>query len=134
MPGDAAVWNLARQGNIVSMAPSNAPQLLPWSNADLEALLRDLIDHGVETPKVDLKAELDTTTNDGKADLLKDISAIANTYATEYHDYGFLIYGVTRNAIAGVQTTQTDTDKLPEDLAVITQKQMDSMLEPCERV
>jgi hypothetical protein len=94
------------------MAPSNAPQLLPWSNAELEALLRDLIDHGVETPKADLKEELDTGTNDGKADLLKDIGAIANTYATEYHDYGFLIYGVTRNAITGVKTTQTDTDKL----------------------
>jgi hypothetical protein len=93
------------------MMPGNAP-LLPWSNKELEALLSDLIDHGVETPKADCKAEIDTKTNEGKADLLKDISAIANTYALEFNDYGFLIYGVAPKAITGVTTTQTDTDKL----------------------
>jgi hypothetical protein len=94
------------------MTPNAPLQLLPWSNADLEILLRDLIDHGVETPKADCKAEIDTSNNEGKADLLKDINAIANTYGSEYSDYGFLIYGVTRKEIAGVKATQTDTDQL----------------------
>jgi predicted HTH transcriptional regulator len=87
-------------------------QLLPWSNAELEIVLRDLIAHGTETPKADCKAEIETGTTDGKADLLKDITAIANTYGVEYGDYGFLIYGVARKTIIGVATTQADTDKL----------------------
>jgi len=50
------------------MTPEAPLQLLPWSNSDLEILLHDLIDHGVETPKADCKAEIDTSTNEGKAD------------------------------------------------------------------
>ncbi len=90
--------------------------LLPWSKDELEAVLRDILSHGVETAKVDAKTELDTATNEAKAELLKDISAIANTYGTEYHDHGFLIYGATRGGITGIKQTETDTDKLQSHL------------------
>jgi len=30
-------------------------QLLPWSKDELEAVLRDILSHGVETAKVDAK-------------------------------------------------------------------------------
>lgn len=74
-------------------------------------MLRDLIDHGAETPKADCKTEIDTSTSEGKADLLKDISAISNTFGAEYNDYGFLIYGATRKAITGIKSTEIDSDK-----------------------
>lgn len=86
-------------------------EILPWSNAELEKLLRDLIAHGTETAKVDFKAEIETGTPEQKAELLKDITAIANTYDEAYGDHGFMIYGVKAKTITGVAATETDTDK-----------------------
>jgi hypothetical protein len=87
-------------------------EILPWSNVELEKLLRDFIAHGAETSKVDFKSEIETKTQEQKAELLKDISAIANTYDDEnYRDYGFLIYGVKPRKIEGISKTEPDTDK-----------------------
>lgn len=86
-------------------------EILPWNSTELEKLLRDLIAHGTETAKVDFKAEIETGTPEQKAELLKDITAIANTYDESYGDHGFLIYGVKAKAITGVTATETDTDK-----------------------
>lgn len=86
-------------------------EILPWNNGELEKLLRDLIAHGTEAAKVDFKAEIETGTHEQKAELLKDITAIANTYDESYGDHGFLIYGVKAKVITGVATTETDTDK-----------------------
>ncbi len=99
------------------MSSSSLPQLLPWNDQELERILRDLIALGTELPKADFKAELEHGTWDQKAELLKDISAIANTFDDEhYEDYGFLIYGVSGKAINGVATTATDTDNLQNTL------------------
>ncbi|HVX90934.1 MAG TPA: ATP-binding protein [Candidatus Paceibacterota bacterium] len=86
-------------------------EILPWNNGELEKLLRGLIAHGTETAKVDFKAEVETGTPEQKAELLKDITAVANTYDEANGDHGFLIYGVKAKAIVGVATTETDTDK-----------------------
>lgn len=87
-------------------------EILPWTRPELEKMLRELIAHGTEAAKVDFKAEIETGTPEQKAELLKDITAIANTYDETYGDHGFLIYGVKAKAIAGVAATETDTDKL----------------------
>jgi hypothetical protein len=61
------------------MDPESTSRLLPWTNHELEALLKDLIAHGTEAAKADYKAELTLDTQDQKAEFLKDVSAIANT-------------------------------------------------------
>lgn len=86
-------------------------EILPWTNGELETLLKGLISHGTEIAKMDFKTEIETDTNEQKADLLKDIIAIANTYDTNYDDHGFIIYGVKAKAITGITQTEPDTDK-----------------------
>lgn len=87
-------------------------EILPWKNDELKALLERLIAHGTETAKVDYKAEIEAGTPEQKAELLKDITAIANTYDESYGDHGFLIYGVQGRTITGISRTETNTDKL----------------------
>ena len=86
-------------------------EILPWTNSDLETLLQGAISHGSEGAKIDFKSEIETTTNEQKADLLKDIIAMANTYDDSYEDHGFIIFGVRTKAIVGIATTESDTDK-----------------------
>ncbi len=94
------------------MSPKRRTQeILPWTNGELETLLKGLIAHGTEGAKIDFKTEIKTATNEHKADLLKDIIAIANTYDTNYEDHGFIIYGVKAKAITGITQTESDTDK-----------------------
>jgi hypothetical protein len=93
--------------------------ILPWENEELEQLLRNLIAHGTEAAKIDFKAEIETATADQKAELLKDVTAMANTYHENYADHGFLIYGVKAKAIAGIRQTEADTDKLQNHIEQI---------------
>lgn len=86
-------------------------EILPWNNGELETLLREVILHGTEVAKIDFKTEIETATNEQKADLLKDIIAIANTFDNNYEDHGFIIYGVKAKTITGITTTESDTDK-----------------------
>lgn len=87
--------------------------ILPWENSELETMLLELISHGAETSKIDFKSELELNTPEQKAELLKDITAIANTYDAEnYDDHGFIIFGVKAKVITGVTQTETNTDKL----------------------
>lgn len=78
---------------------------LPWNNDTLEQLLLNIIKIG-ETTKVDFKKTLNLETYDQKAELLKDISALANTYDENYFDYGFIILGVEQNQFIGVNFQQ----------------------------
>jgi hypothetical protein len=97
------------------MASTYSPDLqtiLPWNNSELEQLLKDLVAHGTEAAKVDFKTEIEANSPEKKADLLKDISAMGNTYDDRYHDHGFLIFGVKGKAIIGAKQTEPDTDKL----------------------
>jgi hypothetical protein len=87
-------------------------EILPWTRPELEKMLRELVAHGTEAAKVDFKMEIETGTPEQKAELLKDITAIANTYDETYGDHGFLIYGVKTKAITGIVATEADTDKL----------------------
>ncbi|USN87545.1 MAG: ATP-binding protein [Candidatus Nomurabacteria bacterium] len=103
-------------------------QLLPWTNGELEALLRELISHGSEVSKVDFKLDLETKTAEQKAELLKDITAIANTYDDHnYNDYGFLVYGVQSKTIVGVTNTETDADKLQNTIEQILKSYISPM-------
>ncbi len=71
---------------------------LPWNRANLEALLRKVIPTG-ETTKVDLKSCFDLSDVPHQAELLKDISALANTYNYYYRNHGFIIFGAGENKI-----------------------------------
>ena len=74
---------------------------LPWdSNNTLKKLLHKIINIG-ETAKVDFKQELNIDTARNKAELLKDISAIANTHDPNYYNHGFILIGVKQNKIIG---------------------------------
>ncbi len=86
-------------------------EILPWNNGELETLLKGVISHGTEVAKIDFKTEVETITNEQKANLLKDIIAIANTFDNNYEDHGFIIYGVKAKDITGITTTESDTDK-----------------------
>lgn len=86
-------------------------EILPWTNVELETLLKTLISHGTEVSKVDFKSEVEVSTPEQKAELLKDIIAIANTYDVNYEDHGFIIYGVKVKTITGITQTETNTDK-----------------------
>lgn len=86
-------------------------EILPWTNSELETLLKGIISHGTEVAKIDFKTEIETGTAEQKADLLKDIVAVANTYDDNYEDHGFIIYGVKAKAVTGITQTKTDTDK-----------------------
>jgi hypothetical protein len=86
-------------------------EILPWSSEELEDILIKLISHGSEAAKVDFKTEIIAATPEQKAELLKDIVAIVNTYDDNYNDYGFIIYGVAGKIITGATSTETNVDK-----------------------
>lgn len=94
-------------------------EILPWNNGELETLLNGVISHGTEVAKIDFKTEIETATNEQKADLLKDIIAIANTFDNSYEDHGFIIYGVKAKTITGITTTESDTDKFQNHIEQI---------------
>lgn len=116
---------------ILDMSSKNAKakqQLLPWTNGELESLLRELISHGSEVSKIDFKLELEIKTAEQKAELLKDITAIANTYDDHnYNDYGFIIYGVQSKTIVGVSSTETNADKLQNTIEQILKTYISQM-------
>lgn len=94
------------------MKKKRTQEILPWNNGEIETMLKEVISHGTEIAKIDFKTEIDTSTNEQKADLLKDIIAIANTYDDDnYEDHGFIIYGVKAKTITGTTRTEPDTDK-----------------------
>lgn len=90
----------------------NTQPILPWDNTKLEQLLRELIAHGTEAIKIDFKSELEIASDEQRAEVLKDITAIANSYDDSYGDHGFIIYGVKTSGIVGVSSTEKDADKL----------------------
>jgi Putative DNA-binding domain len=73
---------------------------LPWQNDELRELLLDVIKTG-ETAKVDFKLEFNLGTAEQQGELLKDISAFANTYDPSYRNHGFIIFGVEINQLKG---------------------------------
>lgn len=93
------------------MSKKKTQQILPWPNGELETMLKGIISHGTEVAKIDFKSEVESATQEQKAELLKDIIAIANTYDENYEDHGFIIYGVKSKAIVGINQTEPDTDK-----------------------
>lgn len=93
------------------MTKNKTHQILPWTNGELETLLKGVISHGTEVAKIDFKSEIESSTQEQKAELLKDIVAVANTYDDNYEDHGFILYGVKAKAIVGITQTETDTDK-----------------------
>jgi hypothetical protein len=78
-----------------------------WEMPELEALVRKLVLRG-ESMKVDLKVALDLSTEQSKAELLKDISAMANTLDHANRNYGFVVLGATANAFSYTQFTQNE--------------------------
>lgn len=93
------------------MTKNKTHQILPWTNGELETLLKGVISHGTEVAKIDFKSEIESSTQEQKSELLKDIVAVANTYDDNYEDHGFILYGVKAKAIVGITQTETDTDK-----------------------
>lgn len=87
---------------------------LPWDNNALESLLLKIIQTG-ETTKVDFKVELNLDTADQRAELLKDISAFANTYDDAYRNHGFILIGIKNNQIIGTSFPQ-EVDALQASL------------------
>jgi len=73
---------------------------LPWDDKELKDLLIEIIKRG-ETTKIDFKQELNIGTAKEKAEFLKDVSAIANTFDPNYYNYGFILVGVKQNEIVG---------------------------------
>lgn len=73
----------------------------------LAKLLKKIIDAG-EASKIDLKSIFDLSTAKHKAEFLKDVSAIANTYSYHYKNHGFIIFGAEKGNL--MHTTFPDND------------------------
>jgi hypothetical protein len=71
---------------------------IPWERPALKELIQRIINTG-ETTKVDFKLEFNLEDIQQKAELLKDISAIVNTYDHHYRNHGFIVFGVSLNRI-----------------------------------
>lgn len=93
------------------MSKKKIPQILPWNNDELRDLLKEVIRHGTELAKIDFKLEIESSTQEQKAELLKDIVAIANTYDENCEDYGFIVYGAKAKEIVGIEQTEANSDK-----------------------
>jgi hypothetical protein len=103
--------------------------ILPWSLRDLESMLRELIALGSEIPKADFKTEIELGNAEKNAELLKDITAIANTYDDHYADHGFLIYGAKPKAITGAKCTETNTDTLQGNIEQLLRENISPMVQ-----
>jgi len=68
----------------------------PWEDSmKTEDLLKQLIINADETEKVDFKLEFDIHgLKQEKNELLRDMASLANSYSSNYANYGFLILGV----------------------------------------
>ena len=71
---------------------------IPWDRESLRELLLKIISTG-ETTKVDLKATFDISDTQHQAEMLKDISALANTYSHYYRNHGFIVFGASNNKL-----------------------------------
>ena len=92
------------------------------SREQVEALLRRLIEQGAEGPKVDFKKEFNLASKAEQAELVKDLSSIANT-DDEAHldDFGYIILGAERGAlVGGVAELAGDIDKLQSRITDLT--------------
>jgi hypothetical protein len=80
---------------------------LPWDRQSLQALLLRIISTG-EMDKADLKKSFDLSDSPHQAELLKDLSAIANTYSHHYRNHGFLIFGAEGSSVVGCTFPNTE--------------------------
>jgi predicted HTH transcriptional regulator len=80
---------------------------LPWLNEALENLALKMIQTG-EANKVDFKRQLNIGTPAYDAELLKDISALANTYDHSYDNHGFIIIGVADKQLSYATFAQNE--------------------------
>lgn len=71
---------------------------LPWTNEALRTLLLQIVETG-ETTKVDFKRQLSIDDAAQQGELLKDISALANTYDYSYQNHGLMLIGVEQEKI-----------------------------------
>lgn len=94
-----------------------------WTNdaKKREEFLRNIIDLGVETTKIDFKRTLEFDTKEKTVELLKDISAIANSDDGEHNGYGFIIFGVQGQKITH-DVPLLSSGKRDNTSAVIRQK------------
>ncbi len=98
---------------------------------ELEPFLLQRIAEGHELDKLDFKRELNFAANDEKANLVRLVSAFANTYSLEYDDYGFLIFGVdknTRSISQDIEILRTKgSDKLDSEISQLLEKYLFSV-------
>jgi len=90
------------------------------SLADLEALIRRLVEQGTEGRKVDFKREFEL--GKGKhAELATDVSSIANTDDLAHHDdFGYIILGAAKGSIVGgVAPLDGNLDHIQAQISVI---------------
>lgn len=97
---------------------------LPWENDALQSLLKKILQTG-EATKVDFKRQLNIATGDHHAELLKDISALANTYDYSYRNHGFIILGVSENKL-----THTKFDQNADGLQARIDELLKNYIEP----
>ncbi len=91
--------------------------VLPWTNAELEQLLREFIEHGSEAAKADFKSDVESGVPERNAELVKDICALANTYDDAFDDFGFIIFGVQGKVIIGTTKTEKNPDAFQNQVA-----------------
>lgn len=83
---------------------------IPWTNEALEKLVLDIINTG-ETTKLDFKGGWDISSREQKAELARDIQAMANSYDPAYRNHGFLILGAKAGQLLYAKFAE-DSDKM----------------------
>ena len=105
---------------------------LPWDNNALENLLLQIMKTG-EAAKIDFKRQLNITSSDHHAELLKDISALANSYDHHYQNHGFIILGVTENTLTYTKFDET-TDRLQAKIDDLLNKYIEPFVQTQVRI
>jgi hypothetical protein len=109
------------------MTDQDMQPIFAWNPEDLVKLLRELIAHGAEVTKADFKTELELASIDQKAELLKDVTAMANSYEESNGDHGFIIYGVKAGKVTGTTATELDRDKLQNQIDLLLRENISPM-------
>jgi schlafen family protein len=83
---------------------------IPWTNEALQALLLEVVKTG-ESTKVDFKRTCELSTAAQKAELARDIQAMANWMDHAYQNYGFLVLGAKAGELTFTSFVQ-DVDSM----------------------
>jgi ATP-dependent DNA helicase RecG len=97
------------------------------SKQEIKNICAQLVIEGLEYSKVDFKSSISLNTEHEKADLLKDIAAMANTFDTRNHNHGLIVFGAKCGSFCYLQH-EIDEDKFQASLDELLKSHIDPFI------